>query len=409
MINKFKNLLAIFFGGFLLLLVNSCIESNEKIIIDIDDVKSLQKYIQGKWEWEKYNVSPNETERYRFEIIGNQIKIWSCVSNVKDPFDMSGGYEELTFSWGNPKRDIDGYHARSLEFSVLDKNNFFGLTYENLAPFWVVSDAEYWDEPQIKNGGGIPSWSRAKFVSVGNRINNASSSESEDNKNNNYQNNLSESSTSSFQYNQIPAVNGKEYIFKEVNGQDGKYIAVFNNNGNQAKIVYKYADYTENIGTVNFINGKSIQRSIGESPRYATSVENNTFYFFAYNPESDNYDAYYHENTISEFNNNDFEHSNTYTEAQFPSGQTGLNNFISSNLIYPQQAIELGITGRVIVAFNVSSDGTLSNIRIKNGVDALIDNEALRIVRKMPRWTPAKSNNNPISTEEILPINFKLN
>jgi hypothetical protein len=144
-------------------------DSDEKIRIDINNQAELEKYIQGKWSWEKHTGDVNHTWRYRFEINGNKMKIWSCFNNTDDPFDMSEGYEELTFSLGSPTRDVDGYHARFLEFALFEESNFFGLTYECLAPFWVVSD-ENWDTPVIRCGSGIPSWSRAEFTSAGNKI-----------------------------------------------------------------------------------------------------------------------------------------------------------------------------------------------------------------------------------------------
>lgn len=144
-------------------------ESDEKIKIDINDQQALEKYIQGKWSYEKHTGDVNHTWRYRFEIIGNKLKVYSCLNNTDDPFDMSGGYEEFNFTLGSPTRDVDGYKARFLEFSILDKTNFFGLTYEALSPFWLVSD-DNWDTPVLRCGSGIPTWSRVEFQSTGNKI-----------------------------------------------------------------------------------------------------------------------------------------------------------------------------------------------------------------------------------------------
>lgn len=144
-------------------------DSDEKIVINISDKQALEKYIQGKWSWEKHTGDVNMTWRYRFEIIGNTLRIWKCVNNTEDPFDMSEGYEELHFNLGEPTRDVDGYNARYLEFGLFDKTNFFGLTYENLAPFWLVSD-DNWDTPVLRCASGIPSWSREEFQAFGNKI-----------------------------------------------------------------------------------------------------------------------------------------------------------------------------------------------------------------------------------------------
>lgn len=156
--------------AFLLLAYGSGETSNEeKITIDINDKKALENYIQGKWSWEKHTGDVNNTWRYRFEIIGNKIRIWSCLNNTDDPFDMSAGYEELTFSLGEPTRDVDGYKARYLEFPLFENNNFFGLTYQALSPFWLISDDKF-DKPKLNCGSGIPSWSRDEFQSIGSKI-----------------------------------------------------------------------------------------------------------------------------------------------------------------------------------------------------------------------------------------------
>lgn len=103
---------------------------------------------------------------------------------------MSGGYEEFNFTLGSPTRDVDGYKARYLEFAVFDKTNFFGLTYEGLSPFWLVSD-DNWDTPVLRCGSGIPSWSREEFQATGNKI-----SHSESNSNTEETNTESDYSTS---------------------------------------------------------------------------------------------------------------------------------------------------------------------------------------------------------------------
>lgn len=166
---KLFSIFSLLIVGFFLFLAFGSGESGEKVIIDINDQQALEKYIQGKWAWEKYTSDVNHTWRYRFEIIGNKLKIWSCFNNTDDPFDMSGGYEELTFTLGRPTRDVDGYKARYLEFNLFDKTNFFGLTYEALSPIWLVSD-DNWDKPVLRCASGIPSWSREEFQATGNKI-----------------------------------------------------------------------------------------------------------------------------------------------------------------------------------------------------------------------------------------------
>ncbi|MCR4030287.1 MULTISPECIES: lysozyme inhibitor LprI family protein [Flavobacterium] len=167
--NYFKEIISVLIVGIFLFLAFASGSSDEKIKIDINDTSALENYMQGKWSLEKHTGDINHTWRYRFEIKGNKLRIWRCWNNMDDPFDMSGGYEEFNFTLGSPTRDVDGYHARYLEFAVFDKTNNFGGVYNSLSPFWIVSD-EHWDTPVLRCASGIPTWSKEEFQVTGNRI-----------------------------------------------------------------------------------------------------------------------------------------------------------------------------------------------------------------------------------------------
>jgi hypothetical protein len=168
-------------GVFLVLAFGSgSSDSDEKITIDINNSQALQNYMQGKWSWEKHTGDVNHTWRYRFEIKGNKLKIWKCLNNTDDPFNMSEGYEEYNFTLGSPKRDIDGFNSRPLEFAQFDETNYFGLTYNALSPFWLISDDRF-DTPLLKCGSGIASWSKAEFQVTGTKINHDDSFSNSDN------------------------------------------------------------------------------------------------------------------------------------------------------------------------------------------------------------------------------------
>ena len=95
-------------------------------------------------------------------------------------------------------------------------------------------------------------------------------------------------------------------------------------------------------------------------------------------------------------------------QPQFPGGQLALMEWIKQNKVYPQEAIDKGIEGRVIVKFTVEEDGTVTNGKIVRGVDPLLDKEALRLVSIMPKWKPARLDDKDIRTFYTLPITFKL-
>jgi TonB family protein len=76
--------------------------------------------------------------------------------------------------------------------------------------------------------------------------------------------------------------------------------------------------------------------------------------------------------------------------------------------VYPDTAIKAGIEGRVVVKFIVTEDGSVTDITISKGVSKEIDEEALRVMRMMPKWKPGRQNGKPVKVYFTLPIQFKL-
>ncbi len=94
--------------------------------------------------------------------------------------------------------------------------------------------------------------------------------------------------------------------------------------------------------------------------------------------------------------------------AEFPGGMDALLNYLRTNIRYPESAHKNNIQGRVIVKFVIESDGTVADAEIVRGVDTDLDNEALRVVNGMPKWTPAKVDGKDVASYFHLPVNFKL-
>lgn len=95
-------------------------------------------------------------------------------------------------------------------------------------------------------------------------------------------------------------------------------------------------------------------------------------------------------------------------KATFPGGDAALYKWLSTQINYPADAAEAGITGRVIVSFVIEKDGSISNARVVRSIHPSLDAEAIRIVKKMPKWIPGKNNGQPVRVEYIMPISFKL-
>jgi len=94
--------------------------------------------------------------------------------------------------------------------------------------------------------------------------------------------------------------------------------------------------------------------------------------------------------------------------AEFPGGPTALMKWLNNNVRYPEAAQQNDIQGRVIVKFVVEKDGSIGKTEILKGVDRDLDREALRVVKKMPKWQPGKNNGVPVRSYFNLPVVFRL-
>ncbi|MBD5176042.1 MAG: energy transducer TonB [Bacteroides sp.] len=94
--------------------------------------------------------------------------------------------------------------------------------------------------------------------------------------------------------------------------------------------------------------------------------------------------------------------------AEFPGGQAAMMKWLSNNIRYPEAAQQNGISGRVVVKFVVERDGSVSSPTIVKGVDRDLDQEALRVVKRMPKWQPGKNNGQPVRSYFNLPVTFRL-
>ena len=92
----------------------------------------------------------------------------------------------------------------------------------------------------------------------------------------------------------------------------------------------------------------------------------------------------------------------------FPGGEEALTKYIESNLSYPAAALDNGIEGVVNVAFAVKPDGSIGSIKITRMIDPDLEQEAIRLVKNMPAWTPADKECTPVEAVLTLPIKFSL-
>lgn len=95
-------------------------------------------------------------------------------------------------------------------------------------------------------------------------------------------------------------------------------------------------------------------------------------------------------------------------QPSFPGGTNAFNTFIVSNLKYPVVAQENGIQGRVVVKFIVEKDGSISNVEVDRSVYPSLDNEAMRVIKNMPKWIPGQINGKAVKVECSYPFVFQL-
>lgn len=92
----------------------------------------------------------------------------------------------------------------------------------------------------------------------------------------------------------------------------------------------------------------------------------------------------------------------------FPGGEGKLMEWLNSHVKYPALAEEQGIQGRVIMRFVVAPDGSIRDVSVKRSVDLLLDMEAYRVIRAMPKWIPGVQNDKPVPVWFVLPVTFQL-
>ncbi len=95
--------------------------------------------------------------------------------------------------------------------------------------------------------------------------------------------------------------------------------------------------------------------------------------------------------------------------AQFPGGFAKLAEFLATNLKYPAEAQRAKVQGKVFLSFVVNRDGSLSDINVLKGIGYGCDEEAVRVLSRMPNWVPGQQSGHAVKSRFNLPISFKLN
>lgn len=92
----------------------------------------------------------------------------------------------------------------------------------------------------------------------------------------------------------------------------------------------------------------------------------------------------------------------------FPGGDKALYEYLAKNIKYPAVAKDNGIEGKVYIKFVVNEDGSVSQVQLARGIGGGCDEEAMRVVKEMPKWKPGKQRGKTVKVWYTLPVYFKL-
>jgi periplasmic protein TonB len=92
----------------------------------------------------------------------------------------------------------------------------------------------------------------------------------------------------------------------------------------------------------------------------------------------------------------------------FKDGDAGIIRYVAENTKYPVAAQEQGIEGTVYIRFVVTKTGDVGQAKVMRDIDPLLEEEALRVINSMPKWTPGKNNGNPVNVWFVIPVKFVL-
>ncbi|NEM99590.1 energy transducer TonB [Pontibacter burrus] len=93
---------------------------------------------------------------------------------------------------------------------------------------------------------------------------------------------------------------------------------------------------------------------------------------------------------------------------EFPGGEMEMHKYISKNIRYPAAAQRAGIEGLVVVSFVVSRTGEISEVKVLKGLGAGTDEEAIRVIKSMPKWNPGKQNGRAVPVRFTVPVRYTI-
>jgi TonB family protein len=207
-------------------------------------------------------------------------------------------------------------------------------------------------------------------------------------------------------WNTVKDLNGK-YIRKCVKEND--YFHVWDYNSKNILVTESF--YTDTNFTRKLFCHKYFNETRGFLEQSRCYQEGRLHgYFVSYSPAGDTtgYDIFENSTVIKSWRSQPEEAEATFVMnekfAEFPGGQKAWLEFLSNNLQYPDSL--QNIKGQVILKFVVSPMGIIENVEVIKSLHPILDQEAIRVIRKSPKWKPAKQNGKKVKTIIRQPIGF---
>ncbi len=95
-------------------------------------------------------------------------------------------------------------------------------------------------------------------------------------------------------------------------------------------------------------------------------------------------------------------------DAEYPGGVTAMKQFIAEKITYPEEERQIGMEGTLYVSFVVERSGAVSNVEVARSLSPNLDNEAVRVIRMMPKWKPAMDHGKAARQKFTIPFLFKI-
>jgi len=93
---------------------------------------------------------------------------------------------------------------------------------------------------------------------------------------------------------------------------------------------------------------------------------------------------------------------------EFPGGSAEIDKFIFQNFNWPREGAEMGIQGSILCGFVIEKDGSINIVEVVRPLQHWFDAEAIRVIKRMPKWTPGKKNGKPVRVYYTLPVRVRL-